>query len=110
MAGHPRNPGYIPGDHWVVCDICGIEYRESEMKLTWDKLVLCPEDYDPRHPQDFVRGVTDDIAAKGLVRPPASQDNFISTICTTRESVAGEAVAGCAIAGFTEPTIPTPTF
>ena len=50
---------YIKGDHWMVCDICGFNHRRSEMRETWDHLWVCPEDYDPRHPQLDVRAVQD---------------------------------------------------
>ena len=66
---HGENPGFQANEHWVTCDRCGFEYRASEMKKQWDGLVVCPQDYEPRHPQDFVRAVADDIGAKGLVRP-----------------------------------------
>lgn len=52
---HTRNPGYIPGDHWVTCDRCGFHIRASDAMETWDGLIVCPEDWEPRHPQDFVR-------------------------------------------------------
>ena len=66
---HGRNPGFKPGNHWVVCDKCGFDYPASEMKKQWDGLVVCQQDYEPRHPQDFVRGVEDRITSQGLVRP-----------------------------------------
>lgn len=60
---------YIPGDHWVVCDVCGFEYRQSQIRVRWDGLAVCPEDYEARHPQDFVKARKEDISAKGIVRP-----------------------------------------
>ena len=56
-----RNPGYKAGDNWVICDKCGFAIYGSEAKETWDGLVVCPEDWEPRHPQDFVRGKRDNI-------------------------------------------------
>lgn len=107
---HPRNPGWINGDHWVVCDVCGWEYRQSIMKKRWDGLVVCPDDWEIRHPQDFVRGVPDDSSAKGFVRPPP-EDTFNTAECSfsARQGVAGVGVAGCAIAGNTG-DIPEGTF
>ncbi len=71
--GHPRSPGYIPGDHWVTCDRCGFDVRSSRARKTWDGLVVCPDDWEPRHPQDFVRGREDRQAAQGLVRPEPAE-------------------------------------
>lgn len=64
-----RNPGFKPGDHWNICDLCGCAVRNSDTMLTWDGKVVCPDDWDYRHPQDFVRGVQEDTSPKGLTRP-----------------------------------------
>ena len=74
---HTRNPGYLPGDNWLVCDICGCEVYSSKAKVRWDNMVVCPDDWEPRHEQDFVRARNDKIAAQGLVRPE-SQALFIT--------------------------------
>ena len=102
--------GYKPGDHWVTCDVCGFNYRQSMMRKRWDNLIVCPYDFELRHPQDFVRAVKDDISAKGLVRVEPA-DSFIG-VCTNRSAVAGVAIAGCAIVGTTNNNnaIPTATF
>lgn len=76
LGKHTRNPGFEAGNHWVVCDRCGSDVRSKDSRRTWDGLVVCPEDWEQRHPQDFVRGRTDDMSAKGNVRPEP-QDNFV---------------------------------
>jgi len=55
---------YVPGDYFVTCDISGFKARYSETKLTWDNLLVRADMYEPRQPQDFVRGRTEDIAAE----------------------------------------------
>ena len=97
---HSRNPGWVPGDHWVVCDVCGFDYRHSDMKIRWDGLAVCSADYETRHPQDFLKSFEDDPAARGIVRPP-TVDEFVDDgyVCTTNIAEAGSAVAGCAVAG-----------
>ena len=52
-------PAYIPGDYWKICDRCGFRKRSSETFRTWDGLYVCREDFESRHPQDFVRGRKD---------------------------------------------------
>mgnify|MGYP003490115036 CR=1 FL=1 len=52
---------YIPGDFWRICEVCGFRYRASETSKRWDGLFVCREDFETRHPQDFVRGRTDRI-------------------------------------------------
>jgi hypothetical protein len=51
--------GYIPGDFWRICDVCGFKYRASQTSKRWDGLMVCREDFETRHPQDFVRGRKD---------------------------------------------------
>lgn len=55
MAG----PAYRAGDFWRICDRCGFRYRASQTFKTWDGLYVCREDWEVRHPQDFVRGRKD---------------------------------------------------
>jgi hypothetical protein len=51
---------YKKGDWNAICDVCGFKRKASEMKMRWDGIMCCPEDWEPRQPQDFVRGVPDD--------------------------------------------------
>jgi hypothetical protein len=55
------NEGYVPGDFWRICERCGFKKRASETFKTWDGLYVCEEDFESRHPQDFVRGRKDRI-------------------------------------------------
>jgi len=48
------------GDWNAICDVCGFKFKASELKLTWQGLRVCEKDWEPRHPQDFLRGVKDD--------------------------------------------------
>ena len=66
---------YKPGDALAICDRCGFQYMLSELQETWDGLMVCPRDFEERHPQDFVRGVPERIAIQGA-RPPAT-DVFV---------------------------------
>lgn len=75
---------YRAGDNWVVCDLCGFKYRRSEVRLRWDGAVVCHKDWEPRHPQEFVRGVKEK-AGVDLARPdpevitidtPVTQDDL----------------------------------
>jgi len=56
-------PGYRPGDFWRMCSRCGFRFRASQTYLTWDGLYVCIDDFETRHPQDFVRGRADQIRA-----------------------------------------------
>jgi hypothetical protein len=52
-------PRYDKGDWNGICDACGRQYKASFLKLRWDGLRVCSDDWEPRQPQDFVRGVAD---------------------------------------------------
>jgi len=60
------------GDHWVICDQCGMQRYASECQYTWDGLFVCGPCWSPRHPQDFVRAIPDnqtvDISRPGVVQ------------------------------------------
>lgn len=43
----------------VICDVCGIKYKANEVKKRWDGLIVCDDDWETRHPQEFVRAVPD---------------------------------------------------
>lgn len=50
---------YINGDWNAICDVCGRKYKNTLLKQRWDGLMCCPQDWEIRQPQDFVRGVPD---------------------------------------------------
>lgn len=99
-----RNNGtttYVHGDWNAVCDVCGFEWKGSQLRKRWDGLMACPWDWEPRQPQDFVRAKPDRL------EPPFTRtdnaENFVpGPNCTifTRRGIAGFGVAGCAVAGL----------
>ena len=64
-------PRYDNGDWKTICDVCGREYKASQLKQRWDGLKTCSDDWEPRQPQDFVRGVAD-TQAPPWTRPEQS--------------------------------------
>lgn len=57
-----RSDYYKPGDHNAICDICGFKFKMSELYETWDGYQACKINgcWNPRQPQDYVKGVQDD--------------------------------------------------
>lgn len=102
-------PHYDKGDWIAICDVCGRKYKASMLQRRWDGLMCCPDDWETRHPQDFVRGVPDPQAVGWTRDEP--QDQY-TLGCSTRTSIVGYASAGCAItANKVNPgTVPTATF
>jgi hypothetical protein len=52
---------YIPGDYYLVCDVCGLDFRRSDMKERWDHAWVCSKDWEPRNKQEDVRGISEKI-------------------------------------------------
>ena len=88
---------YLSGDEWFICDVCGGKFRRSVGKVRWDNLLVCPADFELRHPQDFVRAKIDKIVIENPRPRPA--DVFVGPVCSTNTSTPGVAVPGCAIPG-----------
>lgn len=59
---------YESGSFNLICDCCGKKIKASEAKQRWDGFMVCKEDYEQRHPQDFVRARQDKISVP-FVRP-----------------------------------------
>lgn len=61
---------------WLaVCDRCGFTYKSSELRLTWNGLRVCSEDFEPRNEADFVRAVHADRYPYGT--KPLGEVTFI---------------------------------
>jgi hypothetical protein len=52
---------YVSGSWNVTCDVCSKKIKASEAKKRWDGFIVCPDDYEERHPQDFVKARLDKI-------------------------------------------------
>lgn len=53
------NWGFIAGDHWVICDVCGFRVRSSATRMRWDRMRVCRQDWETRHPQEKVKAKAD---------------------------------------------------
>ena len=103
-----RNPGWKPGSHWVECSRTGFLVRVEDARKEWTGTIVARDEWEPRHPQDMLRGVADDMSAKGLVNPESTGIDIAGggTLAVAGWAVAGEAVAGT---GFLV-TLPTGSF
>lgn len=52
---------FVSGQWNVTCDVCSKKIKSGEAKQRWDGFIVCPDDYEMRHPQDFVRTRQDKI-------------------------------------------------
>ena len=93
----------------AICDVCGFQYKASEMRKRWDGLIVCAADYETRHPLDFYR-VRNDHHKLPWTRPEqgvpsmTNYDSFDSTVwvCTParQRPYVGSATVGCATLGL----------
>lgn len=59
MRIETRSDGLRLGDWKAQCDRCGFTYYASELRKEWTNLRVCSECYEPRNPQDFLKGKAD---------------------------------------------------
>jgi len=52
---------YDSGQWNVYCDVCKRKIKAGEAKHRWDGFIVCPDDWEPRQPQDFVKAKIDKI-------------------------------------------------
>ena len=54
-----RNRVGGPGSYNAICDVCGFKYKASDLLKRWDGLMVCKWDWEPRHPQEFIKNIND---------------------------------------------------
>jgi len=77
--GAVSNSDTIEGyaNNYEICERSGFRVLPGTLVKEWNGTMVRPEDYEPRHPQDFVRAVPE--TQKGSVRPE-QPDQFISDL------------------------------
>lgn len=71
-----RRNYYTSGDWNVTCDVCSRKVKASTTRKRWDGFVVCEDDYETRHPQDFVRARQDKISVP--FTRPRPEDLYIT--------------------------------
>ena len=91
-----RSPGWKPGGHWVECMRTGRAVRVKDIRKEWTGTLVAKEEFEVRHPQEFLRGMPDNASAVGYTNPEGSP---IFVPPGGRIAIAGAAIAGEAVAG-----------
>lgn len=104
----------ILGNWNAICDSCGRKFKALDLQKRWDGLMVCKEDYELRHYQDFLRVQKEKITVD-FSRPYPTIDTFIHDtgwVCTIEGSraVAFQAMAGCSIAGSASGVAQAPSY
>lgn len=69
----------------AICDRCGFRFPSSKLKLQWNGLRVCQEDFEHRNQQDFVRAVKADKYPYGA--KPLGQVTFIEPSSVTADDL-----------------------
>jgi len=81
--------GLRPGDFWRIDDRTGMKVPASETRKEWNGQIVHKTKFEPRHPQDFVKGKQE---RRGVPDPrPRPVDTFGGPLQTT---VSAAAAAG----------------
>ena len=56
------------GDYNAICDVCGRKFKFSRLRQKWDNTWACEQDWEPRQPQDYLKGIMDNMSVP-LSRP-----------------------------------------
>lgn len=82
----PARNYYKPGDWNAICDRCGFKFKASELKEEWTGLRVCKDDFEQRHPLDFLRARTEQVSVPWVrLDPPTAVP--ITAILSTNESL-----------------------
>lgn len=69
---------YKHGSWNALCDICSRKRKAEDLRKNWKGLFACADTcWEPRHPQDFIRGV-EEKAAPDFIRDEP-EDVFLET-------------------------------
>lgn len=79
-----RDKHYIPGSFYRICERSGFKVRSFDTRKEWTGLIVRSQSWEPRQPQDFVKGVRDDQAVPDP--RPRQVDQFISQNTNEPES------------------------
>lgn len=88
---------FISGEFNVTCDVCSKKMKAHEAKHRWDGLIVCKDDWEMRHEQDFVKAKTDKITIP-FQRPNYNPEYYVCTLIGLT-CITNNAIAGCAISG-----------
>jgi len=90
------------GDWNVVCFECGHKRKASTMMKHWQGYYVCPEHWEARQPQDFVRALPDTQTPPWVQPMPAAV--YITTCYPNdKTAIPRRAIPSCMIPGYISP-------
>ena len=71
---------YLKLGTWnALCDRCGFKFKAEELRKEWTGWMVCERCYDPRHPQEFLKGHADNPQV-AWTRPDSNANTSVTTI------------------------------
>ena len=94
-----KPPGYYAGDWLATCFQCGRKVLASSLKRHWQGYWVCPEHWEERHPQDYVRAQTDHQTVPWS--QPQWNNDLQIYVCDIngRSAYPGRGIPGCLVPG-----------
>ena len=87
---------YKPGDWNAICDRCGFKFKASQLKEDWQGLRVCAEDFEHRHPMDFLKVYPDKVNVP-WTRPDIFTDTAVVSASTGGNALGTNALASRAM-------------
>lgn len=87
------------GDFNAACSMCGRKRKASELVRNWQGMYRCKEHNEPRHPQDFVRGIKENMAPP-FVQPQTDTYTYVCSL-NGGSGLPGVGIPGCSTPGNT---------
>ena len=66
----------------VECDVCRRTVKSTQIKKRWDGLLVCPRDFETRHPLDFYQA-RNDTHILPFTRPPEAREGTLNISTVT---------------------------
>lgn len=73
----------------VICPMCQRKFKNTDMKRRWDGLIVCEEDWEPRHPMDFYRTINDNHVLPFVLTNTNQVEKTWTPVYVNRTDVAG---------------------
>ncbi len=89
---------YHKGQWSIICDVCGFEFLNTEVKKRWDGLIVCEDDFETDHPQKYLR-VRSDGHTVNPIREEPEPIFIVSCTVVTNTALADYGTADCMTVG-----------
>lgn len=87
---------FVNGQWNVICDVCGFKKKSGEVRKRWDGLIVCEEDFEMRHPLDFIRVPTESNNIQDS-RPEGADQFILHNYGIYNQRIMGNLLNNCKI-------------